>query len=201
MFQNITGNQTAEVKTAPVDPRSVCNLMLDEANHKQPITNLALQKLLYFAHAIYLIETKRPLVSGYFEAWQYGPVHPAAYAAFKAAGNQPIAFRALKQNPLTGESSPLPNPTDPEIIACASRVIATYARMTPGRLVEISHAPGAPWHFIVEKARESMAFGMRIPDDIIVTNFKHHKVPVGLMPTKGEPGEDVPFGDDERKLS
>ena len=39
---------------------------------------LELQKLMYFARAIFLIETDDPLVSGWFEAWQYGPVHPAA---------------------------------------------------------------------------------------------------------------------------
>ncbi len=70
------------------DPRAVANLMLDEAKRCGiNISNLALQKLLYFAHGIYLTKTKRPLVSGYFEAWQYGPVHPAVYRAFKGSGS------------------------------------------------------------------------------------------------------------------
>jgi len=60
---------------SPFDPRSIANFMLDEADRVGVgITNLALQKLLYFAHGIFLNETKGPLVSGYFEAWQYGPV-------------------------------------------------------------------------------------------------------------------------------
>jgi uncharacterized phage-associated protein len=53
------------------DPRSICNLILDEAGSAaRPITNLALQKLLYFTHALHLVETKSPLVTGFFEAWQ-----------------------------------------------------------------------------------------------------------------------------------
>ncbi len=49
------------------DPRGIANLMLDESERVgQRMTNLALQKLLYFAHAIFLIEQKRPLVSGYY---------------------------------------------------------------------------------------------------------------------------------------
>lgn len=84
------------VQVSPFDPRSICNLMLDEANDV-PITNLALQKLLYFVHGLHLIERKSPLVMGYFEAWQHGPVHPAAYSAFKAAGKSPIGFRATRQ--------------------------------------------------------------------------------------------------------
>jgi len=175
------------------DPRGVCNLILDEAASRGPITNLALQKLLYFAHGIYLIETKRPLVFGYFEAWQHGPVHPTAYAAFKSAENLPINFRARAQNPLTGETSPILNPTDKSVIDCVRRVTLTYSRQTPGRLVEMSHAPGGPWHYIVTKARTSMAFGLRIPDNVIVERFKHHKVAIGAIPKSGEPCEDTPF--------
>ena len=64
----------------PYDPRSIANLLLDEADRLAiNITNLSLQKLLYFAHGLSLIEDGKPLVSGYFEAWQHGPVHPLVY--------------------------------------------------------------------------------------------------------------------------
>ena len=73
-----------------IDARAICNMMLDVAQEANiTVSNLALQKLLYFAHARHLIETKRPLVTGYFEAWQYGPDHPAAYNAFKVTGDSP----------------------------------------------------------------------------------------------------------------
>lgn len=178
----------------PVDPRSVCNLILDEARNRTPPTNLALQKLLYFVHGLYLIETKRPLVLGYFEAWQYGPVHPAAYRAFKSAGDRPITFRAVSRDPLTGAERPIPNPSeDGDVAEQVRRVMSVYGRMTPGRLVELSHAKGAPWDFVVDKARTSMAFGLRIPDTVILERFKHHKVSIGSAPSKGEPSEDAPF--------
>ncbi|MGH1558477.1 Panacea domain-containing protein [Caulobacter segnis] len=50
------------------------------------ITNLALQKLVYFAHGLMIVRHDRPLVDGYFEAWEYGPVHPLLYGSFKSAG-------------------------------------------------------------------------------------------------------------------
>ena len=170
----------------PFDPRSICNLMLDEADDV-PITNLALQKLLYFIHGLHLIETKTPLVMGYFEAWQHGPVHPAAYGAFKAAGKMPIAFRATRQNPLTGERLPFSAICDRDVQDRLRRVMALYGRMNAGNLVDISHAAGAPWHFIVAKARASMAFGMRIPNDVITERFKFHKVSIGPESSIGEP--------------
>jgi uncharacterized phage-associated protein len=176
------------------DPRSIANLMLDEAERNdQRITNLALQKLLYFAHAIFLIEEKRPLVSGYFEAWEYGPVHPTAYQSFKLAGPQPIGFRAQRIDVVTGERSDIVPPDDPAIRRHIARIMQSYGRMTPGRLVDISHAKGAPWDYIQDKGRTSLAFGLRISDDVIRERFKHHKISIGHSPTIGEPSEDTPL--------
>lgn len=176
------------------DPRSIANLMLDEADRcGHRITNLALQKLLYFAHAIFLIEEKRPLVSGYFEAWEYGPVNPTAYQAFKSAGTQPITFRATRVEVATGTRANIAPPDDLAVRQHVARIMQSYGRMTPGRLVDISHAKGAPWDFIANKGRTSLAFGLRISDDVIVERFKHHKVSVGHFPTIGEPSEDTPL--------
>jgi len=169
--------------------------MLDEAAASGiAVTNLALQKLLYFVHAHHLIETKKPLISGYFEAWKFGPVHPAAYAAFKEAGNQPISFRAERKDPLTGRKTPLVPPSDPDVRQLVLRVMVSYGRLTPGRLVDISHAQGAPWSFVVDQASSNMAFGMRIGQDVILERFKFHKVSVGTDPAAGETiEEDSPF--------
>jgi uncharacterized phage-associated protein len=157
------------------------------------VSNLALQKLLYFAHARHLVETKRPLVTGYFEAWQYGPVHPAAYKAFKAAGDAPISFRAAGRNPLTGHGTKLDAPRSNEVSHLIRSVMLSYGRLTPGRLVEISHAKGAPWEFVVNQAQAHMALGLRISDNVISERFKFHKISVGAVPVAGEPVEDTPF--------
>jgi uncharacterized phage-associated protein len=176
------------------DPRSIANLMLDEADRSgYRLTNLALQKLLYFAHAKFLIEQKRPLVSGYFEAWEYGPVHPTAYQAFKTAGAEAITFRASRIDVASGARIPLPSPEDLSVRQHIACIMQSYGRMTPGRLVDISHAKGAPWDFIANKGRTSLAFGLRISDDVIIERFKHHKVSVGHSPTNGEPSEDTPL--------
>lgn len=178
----------------PYDPRSIANLMLDEGHRcGSAITNLALQKLLYFAHALFLVERKRPLVSGNFEAWTFGPVHPIVYEAFKGAGGQPITTRATGINVVTGERVQLPTPVDPEVRRHVERVLMSYGGLTPGRLVDISHAKGAPWDFVVNKGRTAVAFGLRISDTVILERFKYHKVSVSEAPAAGEPGEDAPL--------
>ena len=179
---------------APHDPRAIANLMLDEADQcGYQVTNLALQKLLYFAHAIFLIEQKRPLVSGYFEAWQFGPVHPTAYQAFKGAADRPITLRATRIDVLTGGRAAIPPPDDIAIRRHVERIMHSYGGLSPGRLVQIAHAKEAPWDFIVSKATTSLTFGMRIADDVIIQRFKHHKVAVSHSTMIGEPGEDTPF--------
>jgi len=54
------------------------------------ITNLKLQKILYFAQAAYLTLNDQKLFSENIEAWQYGPVIPSVYRKYKKYGNQPI---------------------------------------------------------------------------------------------------------------
>jgi uncharacterized phage-associated protein len=190
----VMSNSFQSLPHAIYDPRSICNLILDEAESaKRTITNLALQKLLYFAHGLHLIEAKSPLVTGFFEAWQYGPVHPIAYRAFKSAGADPISFRATILDPFTRASVPLPECTDCDIKFRVGRIVAMYGGLTPGRLVEVSHAKAAPWQFIVDKSRTETILGLRITDDVILARFKFHKVSIGSEPRHGEPKDEIPF--------
>ncbi|MDE0644694.1 MAG: DUF4065 domain-containing protein [Gammaproteobacteria bacterium] len=54
-------------------------------------THLEIQKLLYLAHMFHLVkENEKPLVHGYFEAWEWGPVHPELYYELRLAGGKPI---------------------------------------------------------------------------------------------------------------
>jgi uncharacterized phage-associated protein len=157
--------ETQDVSEPPYDPRAVANLMLEEGQRTgRLLGHLVLQKLLYFAHGLFLVERKQPLVLGYFEAWQYGPVHPAIYQAFKASGDQPINFRAMRQNLVTGELCSIPLPSKPDVRNHVARVIAQYGGLTPGRLVDISHAKGAPWRFVVDRPGTTVALGLRITD-------------------------------------
>lgn len=176
------------------DPRAVANLLLDEAARRNiEITNLALQKLLYFAHGIRLTRTKQPLLSGYFEAWRYGPVHPAVYRAFTDAGSAPIRMRAQGKDPLTGRTRELSTPTDLSVVDLIIQVLRSYGCMSPGRLVDLSHAKGSPWAYVVDKARTDVVFGLRIPDNVIVDRFRYHNISLGAEPRAREPYDDAPF--------
>lgn len=179
---------------APHDPRALANILLNEADHQKiDITNIALQKLLYFCHGIYLMKTGTSLISGYFEAWQYGPVHPVVDRSFRSAGSDPIRFRAKRRDISTGVEHEIPEPSDADVHRLIRQILSSYGQMSAGRLVEVSHARGAPWDVIVEKSKRDIAFGLRIPDDVILEHFRKHKVPLGTEPKMGEPTDDAPF--------
>jgi|SRR5579871_3897138 len=184
----------------PYDPRAVANLLLDLAAKDPagpiPITNLVLQKLLYFAHAHFLIRSgtrETPLVQGYFEAWKYGPVHPAVYQAFKSEGDRPITMRAEARNVMTGETRLLALPDDATVCRLLGDILRSYGHLSPGRLIDITHAPKGPWATVVNKAKASVALGLRISDTVTLACFKFQKVSVGPEARAGEPGEDIPL--------
>ena|ERR1700674_2845345 len=55
-----------------------------------PLTNLKLQKLLFYAQGWYLALCDKPLFDERIEAWPHGPVVPPVYGAFKKWGWAPI---------------------------------------------------------------------------------------------------------------
>lgn len=54
------------------------------------LTNLRLQKVLYFTHMFYSGKEGKPLIDEKFQAWEYGPVLPSLYHHVKMYGKEPI---------------------------------------------------------------------------------------------------------------
>lgn len=55
-----------------------------------PLSNMELQKLLYFAQGKFLAKYGKPLFEEDMQAWKYGPVVPEAYQEFRRFGSSPI---------------------------------------------------------------------------------------------------------------
>jgi uncharacterized phage-associated protein len=179
---------------AAFDPRAIANLLLEEArSRKLRITNLKLQKLLFLCHAFYLVEKRNPLVRGSFEAWQYGPVHREAYEAFKQFGAKPITAEAEKFDPVAATRIKVAAPKDQAVIDIVGRVIQFYGALSPGRLVELTHAKDGPWDWIVRQASTDANIALKIDNQIILERFKY--LWLGDKPNyhDREPNEDRPL--------
>ncbi|HHB81002.1 MAG TPA: DUF4065 domain-containing protein, partial [Aliiroseovarius sp.] len=69
------------------DARSIANWFVTRAERDgRPLSIMHLLKLIYVAHGWYLETRKAPLIFNRIEAWQYGPVIPDVYNAFRPGG-------------------------------------------------------------------------------------------------------------------
>lgn len=156
------------------DVRDIANFVLASAEDRDlKITNLALQKLLYFMHGWYFATYERPLIKNKFEAWQYGPVQRVLYEQFKHHQNRPLnGMRATFLNPMTGENivrRPRIEESDASLIIL---VLDKYRNYTPSELVNESHVEDGPWEYVWRQAEDSIYPGMKIPDELILMHFK-----------------------------
>lgn len=101
------------------------------------LSNLELQKILYLAHMFYLGRNNgQPLVSGNFEAWDYGPVHPSLYHAAKMFGSDPVGniFHSTPDIPDGPER------------AILDEAYQSLGNASSSRLVSATHRTGGAWY-------------------------------------------------------
>jgi uncharacterized phage-associated protein len=116
-----------ENRDTALDGRAVANFVLDfcEARGRH-ITNLSLQKIVYFCHVWSLIEFKKPLLKHHFEAWQYGPVLQYLYREFRNFDDRPISGRAKKIDPATGKREVVQYGFDADTETLLKRIVDFY---------------------------------------------------------------------------
>lgn len=103
------------------------------------ISNLKLQKLVYYAQAWHLALYGEPLFAEDFQAWIHGPVIPALYQKYKSFGWQPIL---TKTEPVLPQSK----------VDFLGEVISEYFACDAYELEQMTHAE-EPW----SKARGPLA--------------------------------------------
>lgn len=109
-------------------------IIYHEEQAGRPVSNLRLQKLLYFVQAKFLVEKEKPCFDQRMEAWNFGPVVPKVYKAYRYYGSTPI--------PCEDESNDFSiQPSDREII---DSILDSCSRYATSTLVDITHAQD-PW--------------------------------------------------------
>lgn len=139
--------------------------MLDVADGAgYALSNMTLNKIVYFAHAWYLAQYSQPLVDSPFEAWQFGPVHPQIYRQLKRFGERRIRTRLTRIDLETGADVPVEVSLSEKQLDMVERITLFYGHRSAAKLVEMSHEPGAPWDQVWSAAERTPSPGMVIPD-------------------------------------
>lgn len=112
----------------------------------RPISNLKLQKILYFIHRDFLREYNEKLITDKdFEAWHYGAVIPRVYYEY-------ILFCA---DPIVNQPSITLNLPEDRIEFLKER-IAHYTLQKPCVLVELAHDPHNAWSRVYDEREKNI---------------------------------------------
>lgn len=134
--------------------KDVARLFIDIAGQQAEngqgdgMTNLRLQKLLYFAQGWYMARYGKPLFTAPIEAWKLGPVVPTIYGEYQHCGNSPIHDDPPAEDAFTAEEFEL-----------LMDVVREYDRYSTSALIDMTHENGTPW---AKAFRQDM---LRIPLD------------------------------------
>lgn len=154
------------------DARAIANFLLDYADSKNvTVTNLALLKIIYFAHGWHLKMFRAPLVKNTFEAWQHGPVIRVVYDAFKNHGSNPVTSRAKKFDPEKNDYVTATTDISESLAEFLKNIFDIYGGTDPFKLSEMTHVPGGPWDIIMKKSRDNICLQLKIPNDLIADHF------------------------------
>lgn len=108
------------------------------------LSNLKLQKLVYYAQGFNLALNGRPLFEEDISAWEHGPVVPSLYRSFKQHGSEPVP---APENGIDRDSYP------EEVRELLNEVFSVYGQFSASKLRNMTHGE-PPW-------QEAYAIGPR----------------------------------------
>ncbi len=111
------------------------------------ITNLKLQKLMYFVEAYYMVKnsSESQLFDTEWSAWNYGPVTPKLYQEYKKFGSLSIK--------LSDEQREKTNFLSEENKKYIRYIYETFGNFSAFDLVTLTHLEGSPWSYIYKNKR------------------------------------------------
>lgn len=141
----------------------IANFFIDLTNSMDEchITNMKVNKLVYFAQAWSMVKYNKKLFDENIEAWKYGPVIPSVYNAFKICGSQNIAATYGDYNQDIFSSEELDLLVD---------VALTYGKYEAFVLRDMTHEDAGPWDRVYEERKNNV-----IPDELIKNYYSKSK--------------------------
>ena len=143
-----------------MNARVLAHLIINFAiDSKKPVSNLMLQKLMYFCQLSYYKHENRRLITDCdFEAWLFGPVIRDVYIDYCMYGSNRILFAPT-------ETEELPN--------CVQNTLTVWLDKRPWEMVQVSHRDGGAWDNNYIKGLKKT-----IPDADVKAEASHYVDPI-----------------------
>lgn len=150
--------------------KEIANWILDFAESRgAPISNMALNKLVYFAYESFLVRSGRKLTKAKIEAWDHGPVFREVYSSFKQFGADAIPARATRYDPGTNSVEIVNYAVAEDDEKLLIEALEPMIHLPAYILREISHDSRGAWAKVWAHGATSNP-GMEITDDIILSS-------------------------------
>lgn len=114
-----------------------------EHSKGREVSNLRLQKLLYFVQAKVLMETDVPCFIDEMQAWDFGPVVPSVYYKYRIYGAMDISMNEAVPN------------IESKILGFISAILEYCSPYPTYQLVEITHQQ-TPWIYARAQGSKSV---------------------------------------------
>jgi len=138
--------------------------VMDVANYfidvfrDDPVTQLRLMKLIYYAQGHSLERLGRPLFDDDIQAWEHGPVVKSAYNVLKPNGKKKII------SPVGSYSKDVFSEDEIQILR---DVAMKYGKFSTATLIAMCHTINGPWARVYEENRTNIV----IPNEYIKEYF------------------------------
>ncbi len=116
--------------------KDVANFFIATTKAPQKMSNMKVNKLLYYAQAWSLVRLGRPLFNEPIEAWKHGPVIPTIYHRYEQCKENPV--------PIPSDTSFL-NTISAEEAQLLMDVAREYDGLSAWQLRNQSHGSNEPW--------------------------------------------------------
>ncbi len=138
------------------------------------LTNMKIQKLVYFAHGWNLAFYDKPLLNEPIKAWKFGPVVESLYYSLKIYENSPvtdlISDADFTDNVVFNWYYPRVSTCDKETNLVLNEVWRVYGRVSAFELVKKTHEKGTPWYIATDHGKN---IDIIISDNVIKLFFKN----------------------------
>ena len=151
--------------------KNIANAFIQIATeHGEYLTNMQVQKLVYFSHGWYLALTDTPLVEETIQAWNFGPVITPLYNALKKYGNGFVTKPLMRIDTESRQKLEYEVPSEQSVLELLQKVWELYGHLTGGQLSSLTHLKDSPW----SKTFRVNQFGV-IPNELIRDYFKRQE--------------------------
>ena len=169
-FDGAVVGRYSDIEVRRYDVRSIANWVLRTAAlHHVKVTNLWINKFVYFIVENSLRMRKVLITPARIEAWEFGPVFRELYFNFP----QGEAGYYRRFNVVKRQKEVAIDPFDAEDVELFKAVWRDYGNLTASQLTRLSHKPGSPWHTVWQNGGKINP-GMVIDISTILGRYADH---------------------------